>query len=531
MALIDTGTIPTAASGSTTQNVLPDWYTNYAKDILAKQQAISANPYQTYEPPRIAGMTQDTLAGYDQARQAAQGFNANLDRAASMIGSATANSGYDAASGYLQRAANINPLDTASNNIYRGVSLAQQALQAPGAAAAANPFLQQAGSLNPVAAASPYLDQAGSLNGIAAASPYLNQAGSLISSSAQNGAMAAASPYLTNASQSSVAGINAYLNPYQDAVINRIGDLGARTLREKLLPEIGDRFIGTGQFGGSRQAEAIGRAVRDTMEGISAEQAKALQAGYSEAAGLSAADLARQAQLGSLAGSLSAQDQQAKLSAGTQLSNLGQTAGTLTNQQMNTLANLGQTAGSLANQQMSTLANLGQTAGSLANQDRQAQLDVAQQVGASGTQLGNLAAQQMSNLTNIGQSLGSIRNADANSQLSAAAQLAGLAGQQQQLGLTGAGALQQIGQQQQALNQQNLDLARQDFLAQQNDPQNKLNALIAALNGTKAATPSAQLSEGYAPYNDPNAVPKTSGLQNAATAAGTLLQIKQLLGF
>ena len=32
---------------STQQTILPDWYTNYAMDILANQQAVSSNPYTT----------------------------------------------------------------------------------------------------------------------------------------------------------------------------------------------------------------------------------------------------------------------------------------------------------------------------------------------------------------------------------------------------------------------------------------------------------------------------------------------------
>ncbi|QDH50426.1 hypothetical protein [Caulobacter phage KcrB] len=333
MALLDSGTVPLAPSGSTTQSLLPEWYTNYAQDILSRQQAISTTPYATYQPPRIAGFTPDQQSGFDATRSSAMAFQP-------------------------------------------GLSQATQATQ---------------GVVN------------------------------------SGGALAAAQPYLTAASGTSVGNIGQYMNPYTDMVVNRIGDLGARTLREKLLPEISDRFIGAGQFGGTRQSEIIGRALRDTMEGISAQQAEALRSGYGEAAGLAGQDLSRQGALASTAGGFAGQD-------------------------------------------------LSRT-------------------------------------------------------LTGAGQLAELAGQQQQLGLTGAGALQTIGQQQQALNQKNLDVAREDFLAQQNDPQAKLNAMMGALQGVKSAIPTATLQEGYAAYNDPNAVPKTSGLQNASTAVGTLLQLKDLLKF
>ena len=41
-------------NASTTQTVLPDWYTNYAMGILSNQQATSAVPYAPYQAPRIA---------------------------------------------------------------------------------------------------------------------------------------------------------------------------------------------------------------------------------------------------------------------------------------------------------------------------------------------------------------------------------------------------------------------------------------------------------------------------------------------
>ena len=333
MALINAGNVPTAPSGSTTQNVLPDWYTNYAKDILSRQAAVAAQPYTTYQGPRVAGFTSDQTQGFDATRDAAMAFQ---------------------------------PALTQATQATQGV---------------------------------------------------VNNTG---------GALNAAQPYLNTASGTSAARVGEYMNPYTDAVVSRIGDLGARTLREKLLPEISDRFIGAGQFSGTRQSEIIGRALRDTMEGISAEQSKALQEGYGGALSAAGADLSR-------------------------------------------------------------AAGLAGTAGGLAGTDLSRTLSGAQQLGALGEQA-------------------------------------------QTLGLTGAGALQGIGQQQQTLDQKNLDTAYADFTAQQNDQQNKINAMLASLQGTKAAIPTAALTESYAPYNDTDATAKTSGLQNAATAAGTLLQIKQLLG-
>lgn len=138
--------------------------------------------------------------------------------------------------------------------------------------------------------------------------PELNAASQATQGALQKSALDVAQPYLGGAAQTSVANIGQYMNPYTESVVNRLGELGGRTLREKLLPEISDRFIGAGQFGGSRQAEAVGRALRDVSESTLAKQAEVLQSGYTGAQAASAADLARLGTLAGTAGSLSGQD-------------------------------------------------------------------------------------------------------------------------------------------------------------------------------------------------------------------------------
>lgn len=78
--------------------------------------------------------------------------------------------------------------------------------------------------------------------------------------------------------------------------------MGARTLNEQILPNIRDKFIAGGTYGGSRNAEAFGRGVRDAMEGISAEQAKALESGYGSSMTAAQTDLSRFGTLGTVAG-------------------------------------------------------------------------------------------------------------------------------------------------------------------------------------------------------------------------------------
>ena len=188
---------------STSETVLPDWYTNYAMDILSNQQAISNQPYTLYNQPRIASFAPQQQQAFEQTGQAATAYQPGL----------------------------------------------QQAMQT-------------------TQAADPYL-------GLYAAQPYV-------------GAVA----------QTAASQVGQYMNPYTTNVVNRIGELGNRTLQEQILPNIRDKFIQGGTYGGSRNAEMFGRGVRDAMEGISAAQSQALQAGYTGSLGAAQTDLSRLGNLG-----------------------------------------------------------------------------------------------------------------------------------------------------------------------------------------------------------------------------------------
>ena len=185
---------------------------------------------------------------------------------------------------------------------------------------------------------------------LGAAQPAFQQAGQYTAQSAAPTGLGMAQPYLQQAGQTAVQNIGQYMNPYENAVVGRIGALGARTLQEQLLPAISDKMIGAGQVGGTRQAELVGRALRDTMEGISAQQAQALQQGYGQAAGLAQADLARQAQLASTAGGLGFQQQGALAQAGQQMASLGAQMGSLYGQDTQAQLEAAQQLGNLAQQ-------------------------------------------------------------------------------------------------------------------------------------------------------------------------------------
>jgi len=303
------GKPPTAVPvSSTEQTVLPDWYSNYAMDILANQRVLAERPFQAYADasgkpiPRIAEFSPDQQKGFQATREGAFSFRPELGQATQQ-----------------------------TQNVFGRSALS-----------AAQPSFQQAGQ---------FTAQSAAPTGLNMAQPYLQQAG-----------------------QTATQNIAQYMNPYENAVVGRIGALGARTLQEQLLPAISDKMIGAGQFGGTRQAELMGRALRDTMEGISAEQSRALQQGYGQAAGLAQADLQRQAQLASTAGGLGFQQQGALAQAGQQMGALGQQmAGVYGQDTSNILSAAGQ-LGNLAQQrQQQELAGAGALQGIGAQQQGLAQ--------------------------------------------------------------------------------------------------------------------------------------------------------------
>jgi len=242
MALSDfmnNGQIPagSAVKSMTTQTVLPDWYSNYAMDLLSNQGALMNRPYEPAPMPRVAGFTPEQTRGFGMTGTAATAYQPGL---------------------------------TAASEATKGV------INAPGA-------------------------------------------------------MSAAQPYMTQAGQSTVANIGQYMNPYTEQVVNRIAELGSRNLLENIMPGIEGRYIQAGQLGLGGRGGALtpsgmmtdtARAIRDTSSDILGKQAEALRAGYSEAAGLSAADLSRMGTLATTAGTLAGTDLNRTLSAAEQLGGL-----------------------------------------------------------------------------------------------------------------------------------------------------------------------------------------------------------------
>lgn len=113
---------------------------------------------------------------------------------------------------------------------------------------------------------------------LAGQSPLSQQASSMTQSN-----IGAWQPGINFASQTAPSQVQAYMNPYQNQVVDRISQLGQRNLQENLLPQVNSTFTGEGQFGSSRNQEFTNRALRDTNEATLAAQGQLLNQGYNQA--------------------------------------------------------------------------------------------------------------------------------------------------------------------------------------------------------------------------------------------------------
>jgi len=173
------------------------------------------------------------------------------------------------------------------------------------------------------------------------------------------GALSVAQPYLTNAGRSTVSGIDQYMNPYINAVVDRIGELGQRNLTDVLMPAVEGRYIGAGQlnFGGrggmgtpSGMMTDTARAIRDTNADILGQQAQELRTGYNLATGLSAADLDRQLNLGRTTADIYGSDASRKLASANQLAALAADAQNLGLTGVNAMYNMGANERAITNE-------------------------------------------------------------------------------------------------------------------------------------------------------------------------------------
>lgn len=458
---------PSVTTYGETSTNLPTWYSDYTQGLISRANAIAAEPYQAYAGQRIASLDPAQRAAYSRATDLEGTYTPTMNAAISSATQGGLGSALNQARPYFYQAKDYNAYNAAT----------------PMLGEAGNYLRQQVGDTS--ALAQPYFGQAGSLIDIGTqgtaglASPYMQQAQQLASRGAQTG----------------VGGIEEYMNPYQDHVVNRIAQLGQRNLSENLLPEIQDRAIAAGQFGGSRQGEAVGRALRDVQESTLAAQSQALQQGYTQAGQQQAADRARQlqaaqqqAQFGQQAAGLSAADYQRMLAGAQQQATMGQAAAGL---------------------EGADLARYGQAGA---------------QLGALGQMYGNLAGATGQQLASLGQQAGALAGQDYTRQLQTAQQLGNLGQMQQAMGLQNIGALEAAGSTQQQQQQRNLDQAYADFLGQRGYDRNNIAFLNAAIRGLEIPTSTSTMATG------PGSVFQPSPLSQLAQGAASVYGLRKLFG-
>ena len=191
--------------------------------------------------------------------------------------------------------------------------------------------------------------------------PYLNNAttaaGGILPAAQQGaqGALGYASGAVGAASQPNqtwTQNWQQYMSPYTTAVVNEIGRLGQQNFLDTAGGTVTNPFVGSGQFGSSRNAAVLGEQARLAQQNTLGQQAAALQSGFNTSGQLFQSDAARQAQLQALQASTG-------LGAANAATSAGQLGVTGANTAAGTLGALGQLGQSLGYQDVGALGSIG----------------------------------------------------------------------------------------------------------------------------------------------------------------------------
>ena len=162
--------------------------------------------------------------------------------------------------------------------------------------------------------------------GVAGFSPLQQQALQMAPDMAfaGSGTLGQASQMITGAGGTATPEIvQGYMNPYTSNVVDEMGRLTQRNIQENVLPNLGAAASGSGQFGSRRQQQVTGNALRDIQSDLLGKQYGALNTGYQNAMTAAGTDLSRQ------------------MTAGTNLTQLGQQQNAIGTGGLNTLFNAG----------------------------------------------------------------------------------------------------------------------------------------------------------------------------------------------
>lgn len=193
--------------------------------------------------------------------------------------------------------------------------------------------------------------------------PMLTTAGNTIGQAATSASpLSTATPYLTAATSDPSQAASAYMTPYIRSVVDALGDVGARNIRQNLSPLATSAAVGSGQFGSRRGADVLGQTISNAQRDILNAQSQALNTGYQNALNAAIQQNQIENQAASTAASAASQGQQNLTAAGRAQSELAGQEQALGLADINALSTLGaqqQTIGQ--NQQnfpLTTLSNV-----------------------------------------------------------------------------------------------------------------------------------------------------------------------------
>jgi hypothetical protein len=153
--------------------------------------------------------------------------------------------------------------------------------------------------------------------------PDLDTAGNLINKGAAVDITGAANPYLTSGTSSSADLVGGYMSPYTQNVVDQIRIANQQNIAQNLSPGITAGAVGSGQFGSQRGANALALGISNANIGALAQQAAALQSGYSDALKAAQAQRANQVNAGQIAGNMATAEAQKNRDLATSSINLG----------------------------------------------------------------------------------------------------------------------------------------------------------------------------------------------------------------
>jgi len=155
-----------------------------------------------------------------------------------------------------------------------------------------------------------------------------------------------------------------------------------------------------------------------------------------------------------------------------------------------------------------------------------AQQTAAMQQGYS--EAAGLAGTDLTRFGNLASTAGNLAQTQQQQQLAASGALSSLGEQAQTLGLTGAGALGNVGALQQQQGQKNLDVAYGDFLRQQGYEQEQIDQMVKTMSGVGSAVPTATQEYGISPSGVKQEYPASTASQIASGLSGGAALIKEL---